>query len=284
MDVLNDERAAAIFSASSVAFVLTDPHRDDNPIVYVNRAFERLTGYSLEAATGRNCRFLQHEDTKSEDVRKLREAIEANREISLVLSNMTADGRVFLNALLVTPVYGEEDDPSGKPRYFLGLQREVKADREADQLIAFETNMSEVQHRVKNHLAMILGLIRLKTRELTDGETLTDLSRRIESLQLLYEEMSSARRFGHDDKIQLGSYIGRIANAISYLDGRAGLRMNIDVAAMEVETDKAARIGLVISRGADQLHAARLSRSGDRPCRDSRRAHRRRRAPRHCFG
>ena len=247
MDVLNDEYAAAIFSASSVAFVLTDPHRHDNPIVYVNRAFERLTGYSLEASVGRNCRFLQHEGTSAEDVRTLRKAIAANREINLIISNRTADGREFLNALLVTPIYGEGSDPSGKPRFFLGLQRKVKSDRVADQLVAFETDMSEVQHRVKNHLAMILSLIRIKTRELGDGETLTDLSRRIESLQLLYEEMTSARRFRQDDKVQLGSYIGRVANAISYLDGRAGLRMNIDIPAMEVETDKAARIGLVVS-------------------------------------
>lgn len=244
---IDDARAAEIFSSSSVAFVLTDARRDDNPIIYVNRAFETLTGYSLDAAVGRNCRFLQHEDTAKEPVAALRAAIEKGREISVVLSNERSDGKRFLNALLVIPIRGEGDAPDAPPHYFLGLQRRVDVDREADQLAAFETNMSEVQHRVKNHLAMILGLIRLKAREMQDGGLLSDLSRRIESLQLLYEEMSSARKFGNEDTIQLGSYIGRVANAISHLDGRPGLRMNIDVAAMEVETDKAARIGLVVS-------------------------------------
>ncbi|MEO0786909.1 MAG: PAS domain-containing protein, partial [Pseudomonadota bacterium] len=46
-----------MFSASNVAFVLTDPSEDDNPIIYVNRAFKTLTGYSADAAIDRNCRF-----------------------------------------------------------------------------------------------------------------------------------------------------------------------------------------------------------------------------------
>ncbi|WP_407496065.1 sensor histidine kinase [Pseudooceanicola sp. MF1-13] len=244
---IDDQRAAEIFSASSVAFVLTDPTKDDNPIIYVNRAFEKLTGYAAEAAVGRNCRFLQHEGTTPVPLNKLRDAIESHKDAAVVVSNQRADGSVFLNALVVTPIFGEGDPEGAPPRYFLGMQRQVEADKEADQLAAFETNMAEVQHRVKNHLAMILGLIRLKARQLQDTEALNDLSRRIESLQLLYEEMSSAKRYGNEDTIHLGAYIGRVANAISHLDGRAGVRMNIDVAAMEVATDKAARIGLVVS-------------------------------------
>lgn len=248
-EAMNDQQAAEVFSASSVAFVLTDPTLEDNPIIYVNRAFEKLTGYAAEAAIGRNCRFLQHDGSNPAQVAKLRSAIEERRDASVVISNQRADGSVFLNALVVTPIYGEDEDKDegAMPRYFLGMQRTVDRDQEADQLAAFEANISEVQHRVKNHLAMVLSLIRLKARELEDSNTLSDLSRRIESLQLLYEEMSAARQHGHSDTIQLGAYIGRVANAISHLDGRPGLRMNIDVARMEVQTDRAARIGLIVS-------------------------------------
>lgn len=230
-----------------MAFVLTDPSEDDNPIIYVNRAFKTLTGYSADAAIDRNCRFLQSDKTEPENLARLRNAIKAGAEISLVFENVRADGEPFLNALLVTPIYGEDDSEAARPQYFLGMQRSVEADREADQLSAFETAISEIQHRVKNHLAMILGLIRLKARELKDADELGDISRRIESLQLLYEEMSAARRHHNDDKIQLGAYIGRVANAIAHLDGRPGVRMNIDIESMEVQTDKAARIGLVVS-------------------------------------
>ena len=244
---IGDKEAAEIFTASNVAFVLTDPWQEDNPIIYVNRAFEILTGYAYDAAVGRNCRFLQHEGTNPEAVKKLRDAIAANTDATVVLSNQRSDGSQFLNALVVSPIFGDEEDQDKRPRYFLGMQRRVSADKEAEQLAAFETSMSEVQHRVKNHLSMVLGLIRMKARELQDTDALSDLSRRIESLQLLYEEMSSARKHGNEDSIQLGAYIGRVANAISHLDGRAGVRMNIDVPALEVETEQAARIGLIVS-------------------------------------
>lgn len=245
-DVGHDE-AAKIFSTSNVAFVLTDPSKPDNPIVYVNRAFEHLTGYSAQAAIGRNCRFLQTEKTDKADVARLRTAIANGEEMSVILENERADGVPFLNALLVTPIFPEGASEDDGPKYFLGVQRSVEKNYEKEQLASFEEAISEIQHRVKNHLSMILGLIRMKTREFNDKEVLTDLSRRIESLQLLYEEMSASRRFHNEDKIQLGAYIGRVANAIAHLDGRSGVRMNIDIASMEMQTDTAARIGLVVS-------------------------------------
>lgn len=244
---IDDQRAAEIFSSSNVAFVLTDPNQDDNPITYVNRAFERLTGYSAAASVGRNCRFLQCEGTDKAMVGRVRKAIETNSETSVVLLNQRANGELFLNALVVLPIFENEDTPRDKPTYFLGMQREVQENRELDQLKAFENTISEVQHRVKNHLAMVLSLIRMETRKRESDEGLQDISRRIESLQLLYEEMSAARRSTNRDVIQLGTYIGRVASAIAHLDGRPGVRMNVDVAEAAVETDKAARIGLIIS-------------------------------------
>src|SRR3712207_148156 len=46
-------------TASTNSIVITDPNQPDDPIVYVNPAFEKTTGYSVEEASGRNCRFLQ---------------------------------------------------------------------------------------------------------------------------------------------------------------------------------------------------------------------------------
>ncbi|MEL7184537.1 MAG: PAS domain-containing protein, partial [Pseudomonadota bacterium] len=54
--VINDQTALAGFSRVRVAMVLTDPRAEDNPIVYVNSAFERTTGYDRSAVIGRNCR------------------------------------------------------------------------------------------------------------------------------------------------------------------------------------------------------------------------------------
>ncbi|MCL3882191.1 PAS domain-containing protein [Marivita sp. GX14005] len=240
---LNEQDAAAIFSSSTVAMVLTNPRLPDNPIVYVNRAFERLTGYASGEVMGRNCRFLQSERTSESKIAELREAIKAGKEVATVLSNRRADGEHFLNALLISPVL----DSEGELNYFVGLQSEVESDKQADRLKQFETVMSEIQHRVKNHLSMILGLIRMKARESSAPDDYRDLSRRIESLQLLYEELSAASLERNDGKIQLGSYLGRVANAIAYLDGRAGVRMNVNVEPLLVDSEIAVRVGLVVS-------------------------------------
>ena len=54
-----------VLSGLPLALVLTNPAFEDNPIVYANAAFARLTGYTIEATIGRNCRFLQGPDDRA---------------------------------------------------------------------------------------------------------------------------------------------------------------------------------------------------------------------------
>lgn len=241
---LSDDDAINLFAASRIAMVLTNPRIEDNPIVYVNRAFETVTGYSVDAAVGRNCRFLQGENTDPADIAAIREALRAGEDIGLTLVNYRADGSEFKNSLLISPI---RDDTSDNPIFFLGLQRDVSRDREAEARAKIDDLIAEIQHRVKNHLSMIIGLIRLQARSSDSPEEFNEISRRVESLQLLYEEMTAARRHTNEDRIQLGSYLGRVAAAIAHLDGRPGVRMNVDVAPLYVETDTAVRIGLIVS-------------------------------------
>lgn len=235
--------AAALFSAAGIAMVVTNPRLPDNPIVYVNRAFETLTGYTAPMALGRNCRFLQGVATDPRDVDVMRRNLSAGQDCSVVVRNYRANGEAFHYALLISPVLGED----GTPLYFVGLQSEIGEDEQARRLERFQSLIAEIQHRVKNHLSMILGLIRLKSAAPSKIVDLRDLSRRVESLQLLYEEVSAAIANQNEDKIQLGSYLGRVANAIAHLDGRPGVRMNIQVEPLIVETEKAVHIGLVVS-------------------------------------
>lgn len=241
-DGLSEGDAVATLAKAGVAVVVTNPSLPDNPIVYINDAFERVTGYDRSAVIGRNCRFLQGPQTDPDHRRILREGIAAGEEVSLDILNYRADGTPFRNRLLVSPVH----DDSGRISFFLGIQK-VLSDEDARRSLAAAEALREIQHRVKNHLAMIVGLIRMQQR----GETATDdydtLARRVESLQLLYEELSHAGAHRHGDRISLGAYLSRVGHAVAHLDGRPGIRVAIDMAPLQSDVESAARLGLILS-------------------------------------
>jgi diguanylate cyclase (GGDEF)-like protein/PAS domain S-box-containing protein len=119
--------------AMSECVVICDAHRDDLPIIYVNEAFEELTGYDARECLGRNCRFLQGELTSEEPVEKLAEAIDEQREISVEIRNQRADGSWFWNEVSLSPVRNER----GEVTHYIGVQRDisrrVEAERERDE-------------------------------------------------------------------------------------------------------------------------------------------------------
>ena len=111
-------RAAA---AAVDGVVITDPTRPDNPIVDVNPAFERMTGYAAAEAIGRNCRFLQGPGTDPVARRELRDALAAGRDCLVTLLNYRKDGTPFWNELRVAPVR----DDAGRITHFVGIQNDV---------------------------------------------------------------------------------------------------------------------------------------------------------------
>lgn len=101
---------ASAVRATRMPMLITDPRQDDNPIVFVNDAFRRLTGYVREETLGRNCRFLQGPGTNAGDVEKVRDAIERRVPIEIDLLNYRKNGTTFWNRLLISPVFDAEGD------------------------------------------------------------------------------------------------------------------------------------------------------------------------------
>src|SRR5690606_22265099 len=92
------------------------------PLIYVNGAFESITGYSREEAIGRNCRFLQGSDTEQPELEKLRAAIREQRPASVLLRNYHKDGTMFLNELYIAPV---SEGQEGAVNHFVGVLYDV---------------------------------------------------------------------------------------------------------------------------------------------------------------
>ena len=248
---LGSNDAFAGFSRLSISLVLTDPRQPDNPIVYVNDAFTRTTGYAREAAVGRNCRFLQGEATDKRDVDAIRAAIDSARDVSVDILNYRANGTPFVNRLIIAPILGDD----GQPMFFLGLQKElVETDRGADHRISTE-HLRQIQALVRRDLSLVLASL----REPDAGEpplperNLKALPRRLETLQFVYEELRHARRLRNAAVLDLGGLIGRIASAISHDEGRAGVRFVQMVESCEVGLETATRIALIVS---EALHNA----------------------------
>lgn len=249
--VLGAGDALAGFSRLSISLVLTDPRQDDNPIIYVNDAFERTTGYSRSAAVGRNCRFLQGEHTDKRDVDRIRAAVETARDVSVDILNYRANGEPFYNRVIIAPIMGDD----GEPLFFFGIQKElVDSDRGADNRIS-EDHLGQLQNLVQNDLALVLQRIG-RHQDLSAGVPaleIAGLPRRLEGLQLVYEEMRHASRNRNRLMLDLGSLLSRLSSAIAHDEAGPGIRFVQSVEGTEVSLERATRIALVVS---EVLHNA----------------------------
>ena len=116
-----DRLRALAFAATTSGVVITDPTSRDGPIVDVNPAFERITGYARDEVLGRNCRFLQGPGTDPITLARLRDAIVGGRDVTETLLNYRKDGTAFWNELRITPVF----DDMGRLAQFVGVQTDV---------------------------------------------------------------------------------------------------------------------------------------------------------------
>ncbi|MEQ1485155.1 PAS domain-containing protein [Methyloglobulus sp.] len=100
---------------------LADPDLEDCPIIYANKAFERLTGYNQEEIIGLNCRFLQGDDRDQDARFKIKEGMEKHEVIEVTLRNFKKDGSLFHNHLKITPLLDSKD----RVLYYLGVQYDI---------------------------------------------------------------------------------------------------------------------------------------------------------------
>jgi diguanylate cyclase (GGDEF)-like protein/PAS domain S-box-containing protein len=122
--MLNElELKRRIFESVHHGICLCDATAPEMPIVYVNRAFERMTGYAGEEVRGRSCRFLQGDDTTQEGLNAIRQALREHREAKATLKNYRKDGTVFWNELHLSPLF----DHSGRLTHYVGILSDATA-------------------------------------------------------------------------------------------------------------------------------------------------------------
>ena len=127
-------RLAQAVNSASDGIVITDPKQPDNPIIYANTTFSKITGYPIEDILGRNCRFMQGPETDRGTLEEVRQAIKAKKSIKVTLINYRKDGSKFWNGLRISPVFSKD----GKIQYYLGFQADVTERKEAEMTLIAE--------------------------------------------------------------------------------------------------------------------------------------------------
>jgi serine phosphatase RsbU (regulator of sigma subunit) len=98
---------------------------------------------------GRNCRFLQGEETDAAAVEEIRRSLDSGRECVVELKNYRASGEPFWNRLSITPIRNEE----GVVTHFIGIQSDVTARRRAEEgLRSANTMLEEANRRISRDL------------------------------------------------------------------------------------------------------------------------------------
>jgi PAS domain S-box-containing protein len=129
-----------ILDACVNGVTLSDPDQPDSPLVYVNRVFEEMSGYTQEEMIGRNCRFLQGDDRDQAALQTLRDAISRHEACTVTLRNYRKNGELFLNKLSIRPLV----DRDGHVIYYLGIQYDLSRQAATGALADYDENLKMV--------------------------------------------------------------------------------------------------------------------------------------------
>ncbi|MBK0380593.1 PAS domain-containing protein [Mucilaginibacter segetis] len=130
-------------NASISGIILTDNRQPDNPIIYCNSAFEKISGYKRRDIIGHNCRFLQKDDRNQRQRLQLREAIEKGISCVVEIRNYKKDGTLFWNELYMSPI----KDEKGNVNYFIGVQNDITRRKKAE--LELRSNNELMERRIE---------------------------------------------------------------------------------------------------------------------------------------
>ncbi len=118
---------------------VSDPSKHDT-IIYVNDAFERITGYTPDEAIGRRPYFLQGPKTQQAELDRIKRAVEQNSPVRAELINYTKSGREFWLELDVVPLA----DDAGSVTHYVSIQRDITERRRVEEAL----RLSETRFRM----------------------------------------------------------------------------------------------------------------------------------------
>ena len=185
--------------AAGLSFTVSDPRLPDNPLVFVNPAFERTTGYLRAEVEGRNCRFLQGPGTDPAAVHEIRDALAREEHRTVTLLNYRKDGTAFWNELSLSPVY----DAAGRLTHVVGIQSDVTArvatEQERERHLEAERAARGVAERAQRQLALLAEATSMLAATLDVDESLDRLTSLVVPLMA---DWCTVHLLGPDGRVQ----------------------------------------------------------------------------------
>lgn len=141
--MINAQLLQLVINASNDGIVVAEKEGDeDNILIYVNPAFERMTGYTSDEILYQDCRYLQAGDRDQEGLQRIREALSRDESCREILRNYRKDGTPFWNELSLSTVKNDVDGQT----YIVGVQKDVTAEvKEHRRVIQLEAQVAELQ-------------------------------------------------------------------------------------------------------------------------------------------
>ncbi len=168
-----------VLEEAPVGVTVSDPDLPDNPLVYVNEAFEEMTGYDRAEALGTNCRFLQGEGTDPDAVRRMATAVDADEPVSVEVLNYRKDGEEFWNRVDIAPI--RDDD--GEVTNYVGFQTDVTERKRAEFAVERYAEQLDRERAVLDRVVdRVQGLVRDAAEALVTATTRREVADAVCSL------------------------------------------------------------------------------------------------------
>ncbi|EAW37288.1 PAS domain S-box protein [Lyngbya sp. PCC 8106] len=220
------ERAIA---ASNNGIVLADARLEDHPIIFVNPAFEKITGYSASEIIGENTRFLQGTDNNQPELERLRETLKNQESCTVILRNYRKDGSLFWNELNLSPIY----DQQGNLTHYLGIQNDVTESKLAEEELRKQLERERVIKAVTQRIRESLELNEILNTTVTEVKQVLETDRALiyqlyadGTGKVIAEAVNSDWTAILDQTFPTETFPAEIYE--DYLQGKVGIISNVD--------------------------------------------------------